>query len=95
MIVDTSTFAIPSSDDDQKKIAAVFQDLSNQLIKCEAIKEYVKEAKKEIKDQYDIPLSVINRVFKIFHENNAKDFFDEQRDIESFYETLFGDDSDE
>lgn len=88
-IVDTQNFAIPSNPEDQKKIVDVFRDMSNQLIKAEATKEYVKEAKKSIKEEYDIPMNVINKLFTLYHNDNANNYFEEQRDIETFYETLF------
>jgi hypothetical protein len=90
MTIETDTsFMIPSNPEDRKKIAEVMKDMSNQLLKCEAAKEYVKEAKKSLKEEYDIPLGVINKVFKIFHDMNAAEYFGQQKDIEEFYEVLF------
>ena len=90
-IIDTQTFAIPSDPKEREKIAKVFKDMSNQLLKCESMKEYVKEAKKAIKEEYDIPLSVINRIFNLYHKDNAETYFEEQRETEAFYSILFDD----
>lgn len=83
-------FFVPSDPKEREKMAAAFQDMSNQLIKSEAIKDYVKEAKKAMKEEYEVPLAVINTLFKIFHSQNAVKYFEEQEAIEDFYDTVFG-----
>lgn len=88
-VFETQTFAVPTDPKEREKIAAVFKDMSDQLIKCEAMKEYVKEAKKALKEEYEMPLAVINRLFRLYHEDNAKVYFEEQKDIEIAYEMLF------
>lgn len=80
---------IPSDPESRKKIAAVFKDMSNQLLKAEVAKEYVKEAKKSIKEEYNIPLSVINKLFNLYHSKNAIDYFDGQRELEIVFGILF------
>lgn len=82
-------FAIPSDPKSREAIAKVFKDMSHQLTKCEGIKDYVKDAKKAIKEEYEIPMSVINRLFNLYHKDNAQSYFDEQRDTETLYEVLF------
>lgn len=82
-------FIIPSDPESRKKIADVFKDVSNQLIKAESVKDYAKEAKKALKEEFDIPISVINKLFKIYHENAASAYFEGQRDLEEAYEMIF------
>ena len=81
---------IPSDPEEQKKIFAVFKDMSDQKTKSEAINDYLKEAKKQLKEDYDIPASVIGKMFSIYHKENASNYFEEQTEMQELYETIFG-----
>lgn len=94
-VIDTQSFAIPSDPKDREKIAAVFKDMSQQLVKCEATKEYVKDAKKALKEEFEIPANVINTMFRVYHADNAASHFEEQREMEALYDALFEEPNDE
>jgi hypothetical protein len=78
-------FVIPSTPADIKDIIAVFNDMSNNATKAEAIKDYLSEAKKGLKEKYGIPLSIINKLFKLYHLQNSVEFFDQTRMLEEFF----------
>lgn len=81
---------IPSDPSEAKAIFKVFKDMSDQKTKSEAISDYLKEAKKSLKEDYDIPLSVISKMFSIYHAQKATTYFEEQEEMKDLYETIFG-----
>ena len=86
---DNTILYIPSNPKDVERMYKVFDDMSNQKTKAEAIADYLKEAKKQLKEDYDIPLGVINKMFSLYHEQKAPEYFEQQREMEMLYDTIF------
>ena len=80
---------IPSNPADAKKIADVIEDISNAMTMIEAKRDYIKEAKKELKEGWDIPLDVIGTMIKLYHAQSSKEYFDKQDDMQQLYNSLF------
>jgi hypothetical protein len=78
---------------DEKEIAeflSVIKDMSNIQTQIEAHQDYIKEAKTGLKENYEVPLKIINLVFKLYHTQKAREYFESQNDVRDLYETLFG-----
>lgn len=85
----TGQLYIPTNPEDAKKIAAVIEDISNAMTMIEAKRDYIKEAKKALKDDWELPLDVIGTMIKLYHAQSSAEYFSKQDDMEALYETLF------
>ncbi len=85
----TGQIYIPSNPVDAKKIAAVIHDISNAMTMIEAQRDYIKESKKALKDDWDIPLDVIGTMIKLYHAQSSDEYFSKQDDLQALYDTLF------
>ena len=63
--------------------------MSDTKTKIEAMNDYIKEAKKALKEDYDMPTSVVNTLLKLYHAQKANSYFEEQSEIEALYESVF------
>jgi len=75
--------------EDSKKVAGVIKEIDNALVMIQAKKDYIKEAKKALKEDYDLTPKSIQLMIKLFHAQGAEKHFDEQRDFEDLYDCLF------
>lgn len=89
-----SVLYIPTDPKDIERISGVIRDMSDVKTKMEAMAEYLKDAKKALKEDFDMPLSVINTLFKLYHAQKANTYFEEQSEIEALYESLFDKEND-
>ena len=80
---------IPSNPKDAERIAGVIKEISNSMTRIEGEREYIKEAKKSLKEDWDLPPKVINLMVKLYHQQNADEYFEEQDEISTLYSTLF------
>lgn len=85
----TGQIYIPSNPADAAKIAAVIEDISNAMTMVEAKRDYIKEAKKALKDDWDIPLDAIGTMIRLYHAQTSAEYFSKQEDLEALYDTLF------
>lgn len=83
---------MPSNPEDIKKINQVIKDISDQMTMIEAKRDYIKEAKKAMKEEFELPVKTVNLMIKLFHEQNSDAYFEAQRELEELYDTLFGKD---
>ena len=75
---------------EQEAISKVIKDISDQMTKMEATRDYIKEAKKSLVEEYDdLDLATVNALIKLYHKSNANEQFEKQDIIEALYDTLF------
>ena len=84
-----SEYVIPSTPEDRKRLAGMFREISNSLTRIEAERDLIKEIKANIKDEFELPTKVINLLAKLYHEQSKDEYFDEQSEIETLYESVF------
>jgi cysteinyl-tRNA synthetase len=78
-----------------KRFKGVIKEMSDIKTKIEGYNDYIKEAKKALKEDFEIPSNVINTIFKLYHEQKAREYFATQSELQDLYETLFGIEGDE
>ena len=83
-----AAFIVPSSTD-CIKISKVIEDISDTMTLMEAKRDYINEAKKALKEKYDIPAPQISLMVKLYHSDKADDHFAETQTSEEFYDMLF------
>ncbi len=75
--------------DDAKNVAAVIKDIDNALLMIQSKRDYIKEAKKALKDDYDLTPASIALMIKLYHKQEADKHFDTQDELRELYDTLF------
>lgn len=75
--------------EDAKRVAGVIKEIDNALLMIQAKKDYIKEAKKALKETYDLTPKSIQLMIQLYHKQSAEPHFEEQRELEELYETLF------
>lgn len=88
-IEETGIINIPTDPDDLRKIGAVIKDICDQKLKIDAMSDYIKEAKKSLKEDWDLPASAISRLIKLYYDQSADEYFESQRELENLYDSLF------
>lgn len=84
----TNDFIIPTGPDCEK-ISKVIEDISDTMTMVEAKNDYIKEAKKALKEKYNVPAKQISLMIKLCHNSSADQYFAEAEDSEEFYDKLF------
>lgn len=80
---------IPTDPKDIKDIHDSIVDISNNKFKMESYSAHIKDTKKRLKEDYDLPMSVINILVKLYHDKAAQTYFDEQSEVEALYDNVF------
>lgn len=75
--------------DDAKRVAGVIKDIDNALMMIQAKKDYIKEAKKALKEDYDLTPKSIQLMIQLYHKQSADQHFEEQEELQELYTTLF------
>lgn len=88
-IEETGIINVPTDPEDLRKIGAVIKDICDQKLKIDAMNDYIKEAKKALKEDWDLPASAIGRLIKLYYEQSADEYFESQRELENLYDSLF------
>jgi len=79
---------IPDSDD-AKAIADVIRDIDNSLMMIQSKQDYIKEAKKALKEAYELTPQSIALMIKLYHKQDAPKHFAQQEEMQSLYDKLF------
>ncbi len=74
--------------DDAKRVAAVIKDIDNSLM-IKSKQDYIKEAKKSLKEDYDLTPGSIALMIKLYHKQGADKHFAEQEEMHELYTKLF------
>lgn len=88
MTEEATDFLLPTVTDCEK-ISKVIEDISNTMVMIEAKREYITEAKKALKEKYDIPAKQVTLMIKLYHADNADTHFSDAQTSEEFYDRLF------
>lgn len=74
---------------DAETVSAVIKDIDNALMMIKSKQDYIKEAKKALKDGYDLTAGSITLMIKLYHKQGADKHFAEQEEMHELYDTLF------
>jgi hypothetical protein len=77
-----------SSSEDRRKIKAVFDEISNSMVRIEAERDYIKEAISELSKNHELPKKILNRMARIYHKQNFIESVAENDDLETLYENV-------
>lgn len=74
---------------DAETVSAVIKDIDNALMMIKSKQDYIKEAKKALKDDYDLTPASIALMIKLYHKQAADKHFAEQEEMHELYTALF------
>lgn len=83
-----SETVIPSSLEDRKKLKLLLGELVTQLQKIQFEKETYKEVVSSIKEQFNLPPKVTNKMAKTMFKQNFDDVKEEDSTFETLYEII-------
>lgn len=88
---DMSDFALPTNPADIKRIETAILEISAQLQMIKDRQDSIKEIKTELKDSFNMPTGLVNKLVKAHFEHKYSEMTEEHSVFELVYETLFGD----
>lgn len=88
---DLSDFTMPSDPEDVKKIKNNIEEISAQLQIIDDRKENIKEIKDELKESYEMPVSLTNKLVKALDDDKYVEMTTENSVFELARETILGD----
>ena len=86
-----SDFSMPTNPDDVKRIENAILEISAQMQMIADRQENIKEIKKDLKDSFDMPTGLVNKLVKAHFEHKYGEMAEEHSVFELVYETIFGD----
>tara|TARA_B100000929_G_scaffold290599_1_gene284893 strand:- start:47838 stop:48149 length:312 start_codon:yes stop_codon:yes gene_type:complete len=78
----------PSSPEDRKKIKGVIEAMSNAMTRIEGEREYIKEAKKALKDDFNLPMKEITTMLNDFHKQEFDSRVQRFEEYTDLYESV-------
>lgn len=83
------SYVIIPNKQDAAKVAGVIKEIDNALMMIAAKKDYIKDAKKALKEEYEMTPKSIQTMIQLFHKGNATEHFTEQNELSDLYDELF------
>lgn len=80
--------AIPSSEEDRRKINAAVTEAVDSLVRISAERELIKEIVADVSKKYNIPRKFVNRLIRTQHKANFNEQVAEAETFEILYETV-------
>ena len=77
-----------SSPVDRAKIKKMLGEISNSMTRMQAERDYIKEAIKEMSDEFQLPKRTLNRMAKVYHKQNFNEEVASHEEFEDLYETI-------
>lgn len=90
-----SDFSMPTNPDDVKRIQNAVLEISAQMQMIADRQENIKEIKKDLKDSFDMPTGLVNKLVKAHFEQKYAEMTEENSVFELVYETIFSDASED
>lgn len=87
----------PSSPEDRKKIKGVVKAMSDAMTRIEGERDYIKEAKKALKEDFNLPMKEITTMLNDYHKQAFESRVQRFEEYTDFYESVMnvGEDNDD
>lgn len=82
-------YLVPSNPVDRQKIKLAIQEAANSLMRIDAERDLMKEAGKNLKEQYEMPTSIFNQLARVHHKNNLQEKQNQAEALTDNYSLLF------
>lgn len=87
-----SSFNMPSSEVDRKKIMDNAMEISNSMARLEGEKTYIKEAIKALSEEFTIPKGLLTKFVNAYHKQTYREQMGQNEDFEQLVEILIAPD---
>ena len=77
-----------SSPADRKKIKDALHEISGSMTRIEAERDYIKEAIKELADEFKLSKRTLNKMARVYHKQNYSQEVANHEEFEGLYETI-------
>lgn len=84
----SNDFVIPSSPEDRKRIQAAIKEMDDHLTIIDGAKDAIKDIREFLKDEFEMPPAVSNRLANTLHKQDFKDQEAKFEDFATAYEIL-------
>lgn len=86
------TFPDPN---DEAKIAGVIKEISHAMEIIALKRGFISDAKKALKEDYELTPKSITNMIKLYHNQNADAYFEEQEELQELFDRVFNKDEDD
>lgn len=80
---------VPNVQTDREKIAAAIEEIVDDLVRIEAIRDHIKAVKEMLKEEYGLPPKEAGKLARIRYKQNLTEVISEAEELEASYELLF------
>ena len=84
----TQTVQQISSPADRKKIKDALHEISGSMTRIDAEKDYIREAVKELADEFKLSKRTLNKMARVYHKQNYSQEVASHEEFEGLYETI-------
>ena len=84
----TQTVQQISSPADRKKIKDALHEISGSMTRIEAERDYIKEAIKELSDEFKLSKKTLSKMARVYHKQNYSQEVANHEEFEGLYETI-------
>lgn len=82
-------FVLPTTPEDLKKINSAIKQASDSLIRIESEKEHLKDVRNKMKEEFNLPPKLFNKMLKVYHKQNFPEEITQAEEFELMYEKVF------
>lgn len=72
----------------RKAVYSAIREISGSMTRVEAERDFMKDATKNICEQYEIPKKAFRKLVKVYHKQNFNQEKEEHLEFEKLYETI-------
>lgn len=81
---------IPSNPEDRKKIKDALEEIATAMIRMGAERSLIGDIKKQLKEDYELPPKIINKMAKVYFSNNYEEVVAEDEAFQEAFELIVG-----
>lgn len=79
---------LPTSQDDKQTLLDALKTISASMSRMDAERDLIRAAKKEVCDQLQLPVKVLNKLAKTYHKGNYSEETEQHKHFVELYETV-------
>lgn len=83
-----SSFVLPSSPDDRRKIKSSLQAIADELHKIDDMKSFIKDTTDDLNEKFKIPKKLVSKLARTIHKHDYDKQSEESELFRIFYEEV-------
>lgn len=86
-----NSIIVPSNPEDLVSIKNSMDEISNSMTRIDSERDHIKDIKKQLKEDFKIPLKLINKIARAHHKMNFVEEQTQNEDFEMLYMSVNND----